>query len=77
MDYPVAGTQGLGPFRPQSWGNRTDSSTPDVCPSCGTTRRDLDVDGRMGCADCYDVFEAEVVQALREIHGAVQHIGKA
>ena len=48
----------------------------DCCPSCGTTRRDLDVDGRMGCAECYRVFEAEVLHALQEIHGAVQHIGK-
>jgi protein-arginine kinase activator protein McsA len=31
----------------------------------------------MGCADCYRIFEAEVRQALREIHGALQHIGKA
>jgi len=48
----------------------------DTCPSCGTTRRDLDVDGHLGCADCYRVFEAEVLHALQEIHGAVQHIGK-
>jgi len=47
-----------------------------VCPTCGTTRRDLDVDGRLGCADCYRTFEAEVLHALQEIHGAVQHIGK-
>jgi protein-arginine kinase activator protein McsA len=48
-----------------------------ACPSCGTTRHDLYTDGRMGCADCYQVFAAEASQALQEIHGAVQHIGKA
>jgi len=54
----------------------TEKPVVDTCPTCGTTRRDLDVDGHMGCADCYLVFEAEVLHALQEIHGAVQHIGK-
>jgi protein-arginine kinase activator protein McsA len=55
-----------------------DSADPGAaCPGCGMTRRELYAEGRMGCAECYRVFEAEVVHALREIHGAVRHVDTA
>lgn len=60
--------------------NLPPNDAPDqqqCCPSCGLTRRELYAEGHMGCARCYDEFGAEVQQALREIHGAVEHIGKA
>lgn len=48
----------------------------EFCPWCGLTRRELYAQGQMGCAHCYETFEAEVVPALREIHGDVEHLGK-
>ena len=53
------------------------SADPDeACSGCGMTRRTLYTDGAMGCAQCYETFEAEVRRALREIHGEDRHIGK-
>jgi len=40
------------------------------CPVCGLTRAELNAHGLMGCATCYAVFEALVVQATAELHGA-------
>jgi len=37
---------------------------------CGLTRAELNAHGLMGCATCYAVFEALVVQATAELHGA-------
>ncbi len=54
----------------------TPTDQEEFCPWCGMTRRELYADGHMGCARCYDVFGGEVRQALREIHGGVEHIGK-
>jgi protein-arginine kinase activator protein McsA len=48
-------------------------SLETACPKCGMTRRELYAEGRMGCVECYRVFEAEVLHALKEIHGAVRH----
>lgn len=64
-----------------SAGRKVQDETPagqeEFCPWCGLTRRELYAQGQMGCARCYNVFGGEVRQALREIHGAVEHIGKA
>ena len=41
-----------------------------VCPRCGLTRAELNQQGRMGCATCYQTFEDVVVQATAALHGA-------
>ncbi len=48
----------------------------EFCPWCGLTRRELYAHGRMGCARCYETFAAEVTQALKQIHGEDEHVGK-
>ena len=52
------------------------SDQEEFCPWCGLTRRELYVQGQMGCAHCYETFAAEVTQALKEIHGEDEHVGK-
>ena len=47
-----------------------------TCPQCGMARRELYLQGQMGCARCYEVFAAEVRRALKEIHGEIRHLGK-
>ena len=49
----------------------------EACPVCGVTRADLYLNGRMGCASCYETFTNEVLRALWRVHGAVEHIGKS
>jgi protein arginine kinase activator len=47
-----------------------------TCPHCGTTIVDLNKDGRMGCAHCYDTFRDVIQRALVMLHGSSRHIGK-
>jgi protein arginine kinase activator len=46
------------------------------CPSCGYHYSDFKKIGRLGCPECYDAFEAQLVQVLRHVHGSTQHAGK-
>ena len=63
-------------MRPMSDTDVQPIETQQSCPQCGMTRQALYAEGQMGCAHCYRVFGDEVQQALQEIHGAVEHIGK-
>ena len=47
------------------------------CPSCGIRYSQFARTGRLGCADCYGAFEAQLKQILRRVHGATRHHGRA
>jgi len=47
-----------------------------VCPGCGMGYDRFKETGRLGCARCYDTFQAELGLLLRRIHGATRHAGK-
>jgi len=32
--------------------------------------------GRLGCAECYEVFRGPIAELLERVHGAMQHIGR-
>jgi protein arginine kinase activator len=40
------------------------------------TFNDIRQTGKLGCSECYKVFEQELEPTLRRIHGNSQHIGK-
>ena len=46
------------------------------CPTCGLTYADFKKIGRLGCAECYNVFRKYLAPLLKRIHGSNQHIGK-
>lgn len=46
------------------------------CDSCGSTFDDILKTGRLGCQNCYDVFEEQVNPIIRRIQGADKHIGR-
>ena len=46
------------------------------CNSCGSTLNDIKRTGKVGCADCYDVFFSELMPTIRSIHGNTEHKGK-
>lgn len=46
------------------------------CGTCGMTLRRFQKEGRLGCPDCYIVFEPELDLLLRSIHDATQHCGR-
>jgi protein arginine kinase activator len=46
------------------------------CPACGATLADFRHTGRLGCARCYDTFEAHLRDLLRRLHGNTRHEGE-
>ena len=49
---------------------------PNACPNCGITFSEFKSVGRLGCSNCYDFFEKELLPLLRGIHGNTRHVGK-
>jgi len=48
-----------------------------VCPVCKTTFAEFRTSGRLGCANDYRAFEAELRPLLENIHGSSRHVGRA
>jgi len=46
------------------------------CEVCGTTLESFKKDGKLGCANCYKVFEDSILPAIKGIHMSVAHTGK-
>lgn len=54
-----------------------DAAGPDVrCPRCGAGIADLRDAGRLGCAECWQVFAAPLTDLVRRLHGATRHLGE-
>lgn len=47
-----------------------------VCRNCGMKFSEFRSGGRLGCAECYDSFEARIDGILAQVHGASGHKGK-
>ncbi len=50
-------------------------STEKRCHRCESTYADIVKDGRVGCPECYTVFEGELSRMIRSIHGTTSHTG--
>lgn len=46
------------------------------CSSCGLTFEEFKSNGKLGCAQCYNIFSDRLVPILRRIHGNAHHSGK-
>ena len=46
------------------------------CHSCGSSFNDIVKSGRIGCADCYDMFSDKLEPSIRKIHGRAVYTGK-
>lgn len=46
------------------------------CPDCGIKFLDFRNTHRLGCARDYQVFQAELMPLLENIHGETRHVGK-
>lgn len=54
-----------------------DAPGSDVrCPRCGAGVADLREAGRLGCAECWEVFAAPLTDLVRRLHGAARHLGE-
>jgi protein arginine kinase activator len=68
---------GLGGMLSQMLG-QSGSARPrgKVCPLCGATAEDISRSGRVGCSECYTVFEDMLTPFIRRIHGNTSHTGR-
>lgn len=46
------------------------------CDQCGYTFDDIANTGKLGCGNCYDVFEERLDPIIKKIQGSNQHIGR-
>ncbi len=46
------------------------------CSFCGCTQANFKKTGRLGCARCYETFEAVLRQVFKAMHRGVRHTGK-
>ncbi len=51
--------------------------TADRCPTCNMGYDEFLKSGKLGCGDCYTTFKARLQRPVKQIHGTVEHIGKA
>jgi protein arginine kinase activator len=45
------------------------------CPRCGAGIEDLRAAGRLGCGECWEVFQGPLTDLVRRLHGATRHTG--
>jgi len=46
------------------------------CGMCGSSLPEIAKTGRVGCAQCYEDFYAQLEPTLQRIHGSLEHAGK-
>lgn len=46
------------------------------CPECSMNLDELRRRGRLGCAQCYEVFGEQLEQMFERMHGATCHVGR-
>ena len=46
------------------------------CKNCGMSVDEFRSKGRLGCADCYEVFRGPIAELLERVHGALEHVGR-
>jgi len=47
-----------------------------TCPQCGLTTADIRRTGRLGCANCFSVFNSTLQPLLEDMHVGTTHKGK-
>jgi protein arginine kinase activator len=66
-----------GFIMPESEPHYVDSASQEVvCKTCGMSFDEFRQDGKLGCAECYEVFREKLVPVFKRLHGSVGHTGK-
>ncbi|MBI3999887.1 MAG: UvrB/UvrC motif-containing protein [Candidatus Omnitrophica bacterium] len=47
-----------------------------ACKDCGMTYEEFGRTGRLGCANCYQVFEKLLIPLIKRVQRDVRHVGK-
>lgn len=56
--------------------NAPSLGTDKVCDRCHTSLNEIMNSGKVGCDECYQAFNRELLPSIENIHGKSQHIGK-
>ncbi len=56
---------------------RSLGSDEPTCAVCGIKRQEYRNQSRLGCPECYNSFARDLDPAIADMHGALQHEGKA
>lgn len=73
-DIMSALTQGLQAL--QAGGEQAPATPTLACPLCGLTLAQLVKQGRLGCQQCYTVFDRALRDIVRSVQKTPQHVGK-
>lgn len=46
------------------------------CPRCGSSLRDLESTGKVGCIECYNVFSDIIAKKLLRTQGSTEYLGR-
>ncbi len=55
--------------------NENAGSGSQRCPGCDKSFEEIAGDGKMGCAECYNVFYDKLMPSLNKIHGKATYVG--
>ncbi len=58
------------------FGNTVLPAVGEVCPTCHASLRDFQINGKVGCPECYTFFARELEDTVRSIHGNTRHVGR-
>ena len=47
-----------------------------TCPKCGMTLREFDHDGAVGCIECYNTFNSNIVREMLKVQGNKEYAGR-
>lgn len=66
----------FGPTVGELLGTLTGESTTKMCPNCGTRFKEIRQSGRVGCAECYQVFGNRIQLLLAQMGLVETHVGR-
>lgn len=76
MLYSLSGQIGAGGEAGDAATTIEGDETNRACPKCGWDTGRFRKTGRLGCANCYEVFADILTPALSNMHRGVLHVGK-
>ncbi len=75
---PFAGLwYGFGEISHEFFKNKNGAADTLRCKCCGMSFNDIVRSGRVGCAECYHIFQQKLTPVIRQLHGSAVHSGKA
>jgi protein arginine kinase activator len=49
---------------------------PVICEKCGMSYEDFQKTGKLGCSNCYSLYEEKLKPLMKRLHGSTEHNGK-